>query len=1131
VDVRTSFLFKSALCAALLLAGSVPCLAVLTVEGATVSLTNADDFLLEAAVGREAVKASLAVQVANPGATGGSIEVESTFTLVEYVSGLPVALQTTPAGSEVVVTDSLMLGPGMAAPLFLPAALRPTAGLDPAKSYRVVASVRSREVGGMVWSAAVVYTGAWRKWVHFTNTTADDASLNVKAFTGAVAVTDRQILKSVAGQETFTATVAVVLHRYDIESVPQAAAQVPVTFQLNLVQDDVAHTVVPLAVPTVTVQRSLLARQAVSPETPVTDAWTETITFAPAPGAVILPTADYFLEVTVAAAEPDLTPIPATPAVAVADKARFLVLSGALSFGGVQTIFTALGNDPSPLMVLSGGIYSTQLAVTQGTAQAAPARRYGDGTLLDVSYDPVTGNAEVTSGTQNLTTTESDFVAVNGLRLLRGVIRLNQDGARLEIGAIYFPAGFGVSTAQNSRRHQPGLTLVQEPLDSGLGLPFATKMFTPPAGSSFYYAFCDRLPVRLRTSAITWRVNEGTFVFAQTAAGAPGDPGPPVLARHSQEESLAALALLPGAQNAEPRASNDAYLKNITDLSTVEIGMGASGQALLTVSLNLGAGQMQTHYPQGVTLSWSGGVFAVVQNGVQAASFLTAQAPVTVSYKRDCDAGCTATAGNGQFVFTPTDWTWRFTPDGGVRAEGSTLSERLRWGTTELSGGGSPPEGGSAYAMQTSQWSAGVFHAPGNWLAGAAAPGVTNPTQRPEALLLSGVLADGSYERPASQGYRDGLGDYAGLNLRVGAPGAKTGRSVLAGFTTADYDLKARNKYYVRASGVTGIHEAVALIPSTLFMYGFAVNFDGLRLAYRDGLNVDSETGGVLHVDSPVQPLAGFDLAFKHMLFKCQGQPSRMELATEGEVKTLAYWGTNIVPLAVEFAQPVSAVGCVGVDEGFLLLSVETSFPSVTPQKLHATLGFMANGNLVTKANPLSTGLEVDSRFTLPPNIDVVGAGGVPWQVTVVGKAYLNNPVPTYPAPPPSFTRPSQGFLTFPATMNLPWFQDMKVQLHVSSSAGANSSSVMHIMGGWPADPKNGQGKGWKESGQTFFTNKLFDPDHVGFDTQLDGTATVVDVATYRDPPRNPPMPPSWVIPTVPWRRSCGWTWWTSVSP
>lgn len=1097
-----------------------PCEAVLTIEGAAAGETNSDAFLLEAAVGREAVDSTLGVQLYNPAAVGDdSIELESTFSLVADLSGLAVGLQTTPAASEVVVTQNFTLEHGARLTLPITAELRPAAELDPALSYRVVVSLRSREVGGTLWSAPTVYTEAGRKWVHFTNTMTDDASLNIKAFTGVAVMTDLQILQSVAGQESFAATVPMVLHRYDIESAPQPAVMVPVTYHLTLVQNG-TQIEVPLENPTITVQRSVAARDVGNPGSPFTDTWTQTLNFTPAAGAVVLPTVNYRLGITVEMQEPDNSSIVVTPALTATDKSRFLVLSGALNFGGVQTVFTVLGNDPSPLMVLSGGVYSTQLAVTQGSAAAAPTRRYGDGTLLDVTYDPVTGDAVVTGGTQHLTTAEPDIVGIHGLRFQRGVIRLDFSGALLESGGIWFPAGFGVSTTQHSRRHQASLPLLQEPLQSDLLPPFETKEFSPPVGLDFY-AYCDRLPLQFKTEAITWDVKNGQLSFKQSGTVAP------LLARQDQENALAALSMSPGAENAEPRPSNDAFLKNITDQSDITIAAGASGQALLSASLTLGSGQMETHFPQGLSVDWLDGQFDIVENAIQSSSFLAAHDPVTISYRRDCSRGCTTTAGDGQFVCRPTDWLWKFTADGGIKADVITVSERLRWGTTQLAGGGSPPGGGSAFAMQTSQWSEGVFHAPGTWLAGDSAPEMSEATRRPEAMLLSGVLVDGSFERPESLGYSAGLGDYAGLNFRAGVGGNKTGRSVLAGILTENYDLKARSKYYVRASGVTGIHETSALIPSTLPMYGFNVDFDGLRLAYLDGLNMNSETGGSIHVKSPVNQEPGFDLAFKHLQFECQGQPTKMQLATEGEVKTLDYWGANIVPLTMEFVNPISNTGCVGVDEGFLLVSVETAFPSVSVEKLYATLGFMSDGNLVTKSNPLSNELEVDSRFTLPPNIEVLGPGGVPWQVTVVGKAYLNNPDPSYPTTPPSFERPDHGFLTFPATMNLPWFQDMKVQFHVSSGASANANSVMHIMGGWPNNPKEANIAGWEESGTNYFTDKLFDSDHVGFDTQLNGTVIPVSVETYRNPPK--PMGNDSYV-TNPYRPRAEKTWLDVVS-
>lgn len=1078
-----------------LLLASLPARAILTVQAAAVDATNPTNFLLaaEAANGdpaydREAVNGRLQMQLFNANAVfEDEIEVEATFSLLNQATGLPVDLAS--GGTSVVGTQLFNLAAQQQEIEVMDTALEPAAMLDPAVNHRVVASVRYRAHSG-AWSAPVIYQGTWRKWVHFMNTTADDASLNVKAVASPLVVTDAQILKSVAGQEQFVATLGMKLHRYDIESTPQPAVDVPVKIDLRL-YDSMSLAEVTLANPSLTVTRPMLGRSAINPPDPVTDVWTQELTFAPAPGAVMNPTADYVLEVTVSTLEPDNTPVPSVPPLQAASARRFLVLSGKLWFGGVETIFTQFANDPSPSMVLiPPDQYATQLAVTEGSAPAAPGRRYGNGDLLSVSYDPVSGDATVTNGTQSLETTASDIVTVGGLRFVRGVIRMDSSGALLENGGVVFPAGFGISNHQNSLRHQPALELGPVALNNDFTLPFGTKEVHAPSGQ-YFYAFCDRLPVRFRTSVITWDVNAGTFGFSQTATSDPADPAGPVLTRQFQQEELTALAPLLSDPSAANRPGNDAFLQNISSTTPITISTGAQGEARLTVQFDLGEGEMETHFPQGVTVSWTSGRFTLDQNIITGPNYLDTDAPIAVSYKRDCNGGgCGGVSGPGQMVFAPADDKLYITPDGGLRANGAITPERLRWGTTELVDGGAPPEGGSPYAHQTSQWTAGAFHAAGFWLPGTATMPVSD-AQRPQSLLFSGVSADGSYERPLTAGYRDGLADYPGLNLRVGSTGSKSGRSILAGISTPDYDLNARSKYYIRAGGVTGIHEAQSF-PGNHVMYEFDVVFDGLRLAFRDGENVESKTGGSLHVKSPVASFPGFDLDFRELKFQCRGQPGKMSLATEGETKSLAYWGTDFTPLSMEFAQPTIVGGCRSVTTGFLRVGAQTRFPSITPQKLHATLGFKgANGNLITKAD----GLDVDSRFTLPPNIQVAGAGGVPWEVTITGSAYLNNPAPTTAI---SYTQPGNGFLTFPASINVPWFEDMKVQFHVSASSTATTASILHVMGGWPSNPAHPNVHGWQDSaGKSYFTHQDFDPDHLAFPAGM-------TVAAYRSADSEP---------------------------
>ncbi len=1071
--------------------------AVLALENAAAGTANAAPWLLDAepeTAAAGAVHGRLALQLFNPSfLVSDSLEVEAACGL-EDEAGAAVDLQT--GGTQVVVSQTCALAARVRQTVTLPCDLRPVS-LDPLQRYRVSATLRVRPPGGAVWTAVpgVFRENPGRKWVHFTNTQVDDASSNVKILPGTPSVASATIIRSVPGQEGFTINVPLTAWRYDLETVPVPSLAVPLTFTLRLF-DQATSTDVPLAASTFSATRTLAAK---SGSLPAADTWTQSLSLELADWSTLDPTATYIVEVSVSHAEPDATPVPAFPPAVQSAPGRLLGLSGTLRFGGVVTTFTQLGNNPSAAMAAApGGGFSTQLAVSgqSGTAASAPGRTYGNGALLAVAFDPATGDASVTAGTQAFSTPDTDIVGLGALRFVRTTMLLNPAGALLNGGGLILPAGCGVSTNQGSRRHVPALSLGSLQLADDFSLPFSTFNFTPPAGSDFYYVFVDRLPVRWRTTGLVWDVAAGTLQFTQAAPADPADPAGPVLTRLFQEQELAALAPLLANPAAAQRWSNDAFLGGISDQSPVTIGVGATGSATLSVSVDLAAGQMTSHFPAGVTVSWSAGRFTLAENQIVAPSYLDGAGPVSISHSRDCPGGCGTNSGPGSFAFTPLNEKWAFTADGGLWASGAVAPQELGWGSTELKSGPQPP--GTIFAHKTSQWTQGAVHVPGTWLAGSSS--TVDEPRRPAALLLSGALASGEFERPDTPGYLDGLADYAGLNLRAGVPGALQAYSVLAGVQTPVYSLKARCKYYVRSSGVTGIHEAAGLSPSNLLMYGFNVNLDGLRLAYLDGENVESKTGGAVHIPDPVRA-GGFDLEFSELKFLCRGQPGKCTLATGGAAKTLAYWGTDIVPLSMEFKQPVTA-GCASVASGFILVGARTKFPSITPQSLHASLGFDEFGNLVTQASDLAKGLDVDSRFTLPASIQVAGAGEVPWEVTITGKGYLNNPRPgTTSRPRPSgWLQPQDGFLTFPATINAPWFEDMKVQLHVSASSTATSASIFEIMGGWPANPADGMGAGWRDAaGQSFFTNKSFDPDHIGFPVDSAANPQLRSVEQYRD--------------------------------
>ncbi len=1069
--------------------------AAITVNSAAIDAPPSSPYVIDADETRATIPAALVLALANEAPfQEDRIEAEAAFSLVRESDGRAIELQAEPPGTVAMVTETFVLGGGERATARLEVSLRPAEPLDPAVPHRVVAEARFRGRDGR-WTEPTSFPGPARRWIHFTNVEVDDPSLQVRLFAGNPRVERPVWLRSVDPVGGFAAELDVELHRYDLESVPQAPAPVSVTFACRLI-DAATGTEVALSPDSATrrVVRDVAARNLVGG--PAENRWLQRLEFAPADGVILDPLAEYRFEVAVFATELDDTPVPAVPDQAVAPARRLLALSGRLRFGEVTATVTELANDPTMAMAFDGVDHRTELAIRQGGVAAAPGRRFGDGTPVPVTYDPATGDATAIAGSQALTTTDSDVTTLAGVRFVRGVIRLEPGGATLESGGVLLPAGFGVARSQNSLRHRPSLEFRNVRLDAELR-PVEPVVEFGAEGGGFHHAFVERLPLRFRTRSIFWEVGAGTFTWAQEPSGDPADPDHAVLVRQFADEELEALRPWLADPGAADRPANDAYLRRIVDESKVVVGVGAMGEALLTVELVLGAGETRTHFPEGLRLVWTGGRLRLERSVIDAGSELVAPDPVDVDYRRDCPGDCGATSGPGRMTFTPEDGVYGITRDGGLRAAGRVIPERLRWGTTELATGGSPPEGGFPYAHQTSQWFAGALHVAGMWLSGAEAPGL-EPESRPEGLLASGVRADGGYERPGEPGYREGFGDYPGLNLRVGDE-ARTGRSVLAGIPTPDYRLKPRSKYYVRAGGVSGIHEAVEIVPSNLRMYDFDVTLDGFRLAFLDGRNVESKTGGSVHVPSPVQP-PGFDLEFKELRFECRGQPSRMRLAQEGEKKALTYWRTEITPLSLKFAQPLSGT-CPSVAAGFLEVGVATRFPAVTPQTLHATLGFMANGNLVTRANPLSAGLDLDSRFSLPPRIELVGPGGVPWPVTVVGRAYLNNPIPGRPSPagtpepyvptPPDFRRPEQGFLTLAATLDVPWFEDVKVQLHVSSSSSATADSSLHVL----------DGEGWRRGGQTAFTDKFFDPDHLGFPAESSLPSGIpFTVEAYRDP-------------------------------
>lgn len=196
------------------------------------------------------------------------------------------------------------------------------------------------------------------------------------------------------------------------------------------------------------------------------------------------------------------------------------------------------------------------------------------------------------------------------------------------------------------------------------------------------------------------------------------------------------------------------------------------------MQFDLGPGQMQTHFPQGVSVAWSLAGSLWIKVWSQGRTTSKRQRQFTVSQ------GVIVIKATAVVLRTWAMWCSHphRTRSISLRMEVCRPREALRFwsvcagGTTELVDGGSPPEGGLPLHIKPASGVLGVAGVAGFWMAGEVVMPVSDE-QRAQSLLLSGVLSDGSYERPMTEGYRAGLADYAGLNLlawarRAAKPGA-----------------------------------------------------------------------------------------------------------------------------------------------------------------------------------------------------------------------------------------------------------------------------------------------------------------------------------------------------------------------
>ena len=962
----------------------------------------------------------LVVQLLDPADTVVYEQTEPSFVL----AGTPIA----------PVTYTVNLTPGTAN------------RLEPGQVHRVKAYL-SKEIFPGSWSPVANGTESpGRRYYHFVGVDPDDTAVNTIAeVTGGTYGRTDLVGAGTTTNGKIPVDVEYTLRRYDKWNAAPASHAVSTRIECQLydagtnlpVTSTVTGATFDVTVPTHTLAHppALYAPEVV----------TGTRTVQLNPGAQLASRSKQYyvvarikhVEVPVGSRPPFVDGLPLNLATA-----RFLHFNGSLDFGGVATSFTGLASAPAA-PVLQSGYLTTTIAPTGGTLDIDPARVF-TGTNLGVRlYD--NGDAVLTSGSVQLSRPNPDMAtAAGGIRWERsGAVSLGTAGASAK-ARLHLPVGLGWADGPKDGELLAYVDFGSIPLTPALD-PAASEVV---ATGEKYFAE-ESKPVRLRVSALRWGTGTGRIDFDEQEA---------ISIQAQMKAEIDQVAHLLKTQPMRSKRSNDNYHAAMNGtLSAMSVTAGSSGEARMSATYGIGMGTGTGHFPYGVIHEWSGGQVVVDDDAINVtASWLVATAPAAVPYARHRvagTAGCGVGTPSALYMVTSTDGKWHFTPDGGLWCDGELAGNQanLAWGAA----------GNGKFVHQfTRSFGRGNLLLPGHFLRGGDG-GDAPEDCGPGEMLLSGYdgITAAITERPHQATYRDGLADYAGLNLRADGLGIEA-ISHIAGTDYGPYTMKDRAKYYVRASGVSGIHDAdESSIPSRPQLWGYQFEFATYGTGYLSNRNEVSRIQGQVVVPPPADVAFGFG----QMRLSDTGALTTGPLADGPVTGRLAYWNAPFTARAIGF---VTRDGCDPGAGGFLTVGLDLGM-SHFAIPISGTLGLGPDGQILSPSDKVPG---VDSRFPMPARLTIHGRMGKDYSFAPVLPAYLNRASEA--------SGETYGFWNLFGRMDVPFFQDVLVHLHVRATAG-DQVSPMHVMGGWPD-------YGWRPEDKSPFENADFDPIHRGFgDTSL----------------------------------------------
>jgi hypothetical protein len=1049
----------AASCAALvlLLFGAGGATAAVTGSIVSFGVTNYTGYLIASdtnAGGRQAIRTSTSMFYTNASSTSETYDFALEYKLVDS-NDVPVPILDETGKSNFVYTvyqtntlpysylliDPLRFITVTSLSLTNTAGLQPLVRLDPYNEYTAVLQLYSRTNGVGSYSVAAVASDGPYTYDDFTNTVSPDPSPNLIVTMAADLGSNTFCISTSPGEGGYPVQVAVVVARYDDFTQPPHPTNTTVRMDFQLVN---AASGVP--VPIVATQAVLnftIESTEGSPPSPVVKFAVTNVSLIPrAP----LDSVDdkYYVVITQSHTEGAALIIDHTN---YTGPQQFLYFNRTLNFGSVRTFFTNITGPPVITNTVPGSHLDCLIAISTnaGWIEGAPGHTYGNSSNIAVSLATDGTATFIGSAAVKVQAPAVDTGTIANISFQRAGMTLSASGAGVGTLIVDYPAGFSTGFPTNGLRWTVGgFTLANVALDQSLN---------PENGTLTYpfavYGVQENLPVWFSVPAIQWVVNSGQLLMSPTAA---------IFARQLEDDLLTANEALLANTNFARRVSNDAYFRNVNVSagSMLVVTADANGVAQLSAQLSLDPPELRPHFPysgnaDGQEIPTASGGMLIISNGVIGTnSFLPVSQPVPLTYMRDCsDTDCSsALSGPATLQFIPNEGHLEFNTDGGLVAYGMVPTTDLTWGY--VSGGNYAQK---ALSVQECGYEmAGIFL--------PAVQTTLEDAQLPAMLLFSG-FGDGTNttytERPGDTNYDSGLANYAGLNFRAPA----TGESYLADQSTGAYRLTTRSKYYARFAGVSGIHEA-ASFPSSLALYGYDFTFTTYRLSFLDSSVEESRTDGA--ISFPAQP-SGFIQRFQDMIFSCRGDLESAAVPPNSGVEHLNYWDVDFTPQSIQF-QPSVTDPC-GTSKRWLVLGVQTQLPFI-PQKLEASLGFQPNGNLVTAADGVA---KTDSRFRIPAQLSLQGPGGDIYPLSTCSDGYFNNWA-TAGAPP-------NGFYNIAGRSRVPFFEDVKVHLHVMPT-GSNTAQIS-IMGGWPYAGSTAQDLGWSVNTSNYFNYAVFDPNADGF--------------------------------------------------